>query len=321
MRTANARQITSSLRLRAVLVPTLFVSCLAFAGCGGDDAAGDDGDAPADDPTTVLQAALERLGDLKNAPWLGTLLTVRQPLIDVHSRVFNALSGGAEDRDALLARLAELEPVLAKLEEIDPLASRVWQSERGCNNLFDQLAIPSDAVFPLRTRFQDGWLKDRGTHFSYLVMGLEAMLNGQNSDALAIAMGNLERLANEGEALFHELNGLTRGILVLDAKLENLETKAIPWGEKVLKTAKGNAKVSDDERQALRKAVDDATATLPTLQAAWKTLRLTTLSGEPEAQKRMTDLIRRTDVPLAEIRRVGNPIAVKLRMIDFKRGA
>ena len=303
------------------LLALMVVSLIAL---GTACSEGIDQDAPTDAGPTqeeLLQAALQRLTDLKREPWLGTVLSIREPLIDLHARLHNWSSGGSEDPAALLSRSKALEPLLGVIDQVGPVANRVWRAERGCLTTLAQLAIPDETPFPLRTRLREGWLKDRATHFGFLVRGLQALREGRTDDSLKIGAGNLSRIADEGEKLHGELTALARNIQALDTSLKRLEQVKIPWGKKILAAAnRAESRITQDEIEALRTAIDRAAAALPKLRTDWTPLRLRAVSAPESTRPEVIALMGQANALGAAIYRVGNPLAVRLRLVNFQRG-
>ena len=286
-----------------------------------------DGDTPDPGPSDgniglALLEAQKRLEACTRLPWIATHPTLRGPIANQRSRiqnhVFNASNAdptaSTEAAKTLLAQFQGLEPMIAVLERLGPAANRIWRLEHDIQQMLKRMNVPDEATFPLRTRFQTGWLPDRGTHFGYLVVGLEAMMAGRRDDKLAVAAGNLDRLAGDGKELYDQFNRISRQIDIMQAKVVGLRQR-IEWGRQVVRLATEKGGIEAVTLQTISAAADAAEKALPSFATNWDVLKLAFARDPKAARPAVLKLMADVDAHLLAISKAGHQTALKLGLL------
>lgn len=309
------RSVRLLLLLPALLVP---VAC-----SGGESEDTEPSDAELEARLVEAQKRLETSG---RHPWIAQVASIRSPITSLRSRVQNHLFHAStsdettrvKDATQLLEQFAGIEPLIVFLERISPAANRVWQAEHDIQNMLTRMDIPTDAPFPFRSRFQNGWLRDRGTHFGYIFTGLQAVMAGRADDKLVVGVGNLDRLAAEGEQLREELNRISRRVDIMQAKVIGLGQTA-GWGRRVVKLAKEKGGIDAATLKAITDAADKAEKAIPGIENKWAGLKLAFVAAPDDQRQAVIDLMAVADAHLLAVSKAGHQTALKIGMVGPHR--
>ncbi len=290
--------------------------------CSGDDTAAQGDQA---DLIQRFQTARDRTVACAEQPWLVPLQSVRRPLDELVIRMRqlgDEFDGSvSEERtsamEALLRQFSALEPLVTVVEHVTPLTNRVFSAEQAMITILGRMKIPDDAPFPLRSTLQEGWLPDRANHITFLISGLEALANGKTDDKLRVSVGNLERLATEGEELMQQINLLARKINIMQVKVFALPRRA-EWGRRVLKAAAEQGGIEAAVIRSITSAVEAGEAAVPVIADQWGALKLRAIRDPQGTEAAVKALMESADKHLLAISEAAQTSALKLRVVGSR---
>lgn len=292
---------------RPAAVAALALLCLAGVAC---ERPPDTPPAGPADPYAGAQARAQeisdRLGNVLSRSWIRTF-PVRGPMTALHSNLVGFIQNiqadpGQENLNdglALLGSCTEgFENALAALERMAPVADRLVLLESNLRAMLVDSLPDVDTPFPLRNRFEQGWLRAKGDFLRMAAEGVELLHSGGDPTKFEAGLSNLLTVAVDGEALLKSAQDLLRVVVQLDRRLLEERDAVDRWTDEVIAAARDRRDPEAEELAALR---DRAGERKEALRAEWTELRPRLLEAPETAESASRDLAARLDAIEAEL--------------------
>ena len=293
--------------LRFGLGAALLIVCGALVAC--DNKPASNKLAPRIDANLALKTRAtglaSRLGEVLAKPWVrpfpirGSMVTLHSNLVgwlrDVEQNPSEATWG---DGHGLIYSCTEgFEKALNALEELSPIADELVLYESSFRSMIKQLDIDEASAFPLKNRYEQGWLKSKGDFLRMAAEGIDQIHNGAADTKFRAGLANLFELKGQGKALHEELLALTRIVHTLDKRFHDADPLVTDWVQRVLKEAD---RKRDLNVEALAVSWDRWQEARATLAKEWAALRSQVVADPKGTEARHTDLLKRVEAAEAQ---------------------
>jgi hypothetical protein len=183
------------------------------------------------------------------------------------------------------------EAALSALEDLTPVADRLVLLESNLRSMINQLATGDQQSFPLRNRFEQGWLKSKGDFMRMTAEGIETLMNGGDPQAFRAGLANLSLLVREGNELNLEAQEVARLVHSLDRRYEKPDPEVEAWVERVILEANRKRDLAAESLAVVRDRAHEQRARFA---EEWKALRPKVLNNFEGTRELQEDLLNRS---------------------------